>query len=120
MGCGFGQRRGGHLPAELTSFVGRTGELALVREALRRARLVTLAGPAGVGKSRTALRAATSLAGSFEDGVRLVELSALHDPELIPATLASALDLPEQSGMTVLDAVVDGGGGTLGTVGADG
>ncbi|NEB00318.1 LuxR C-terminal-related transcriptional regulator [Streptomyces sp. SID13726] len=107
MGFGFGQRRGGQLPVELTSFVGRTGELALVREALRRAPLVTLAGPGGVGKSRTALRAAACLAETFEDGVRLVELSALHDPELVPATLAGVLELPEQSGLSVLDAVVE-------------
>lgn len=106
-GFGFGQRRGGQLPVELTSFVGRGGELAVVHDALQRSRLVTLAGPGGVGKSRLALRAAAGLAGRFEDGVRLVELSALHDPELIPATLAGVLELPEQSGMTPLDAVVE-------------
>ncbi|MEU6352813.1 LuxR C-terminal-related transcriptional regulator [Streptomyces sp. NPDC047072] len=106
-GFGFGQRRGGQLPVELTSFVGRVGELALVGEGLERGRLVTLVGPGGVGKSRTALRAAATLAGRFDDGVRLVELSGLHDPELIPATLAGVLELPEQSGMSVLDAVVE-------------
>lgn len=107
MGFGFGQRRGGQLPVELTSFVGRTEELALIGDALERARLVTLVGPGGVGKSRTALRAAGGMADRFPDGVRLVELSALHDPELIPATLAGVLQLPEQSGMSVLDAVVE-------------
>ena len=96
MGFGFGQRRGGQLPVELTSFVGRASELALVDGALQRSRLVTLVGPGGVGKSRTALRAAAAAAARFEDGVRLVELSALHDPELIPATLAGVLELPEQ------------------------
>ncbi|CCK28719.1 protein kinase/LuxR family transcriptional regulator [Streptomyces davaonensis JCM 4913] len=107
MGFGFGQRRGGQLPVELTSFVGRAGELALIQGALDRARLITLVGPGGVGKSRTALRAAGAAAGRFEDGVRLVELSALHDPELIPATVAGVLELPEQSGMSPLDAVVE-------------
>ncbi|MFJ5260776.1 LuxR C-terminal-related transcriptional regulator [Streptomyces sp. NPDC088387] len=107
MGFGFGQRRGGQLPVELTSFVGRDVELALIRTALEQSRLVTLVGPGGVGKSRTALRAAGAVAGRFPDGVRLVELSALRDPELIPATLAGVLELPEQSGMTPLDAVVE-------------
>ncbi|MFF9285097.1 ATP-binding protein [Streptomyces griseosporeus] len=107
MGFGFGQRRGGHLPAELTSFVGRSGELAVIREALAGARLVTLVGPGGVGKSRTALRAAAEAQGRFTDGVRLVELSALHDAELVPAVLAGVLELPEQSGMSPLDAVVE-------------
>ncbi|MFF3938483.1 ATP-binding protein [Streptomyces phaeofaciens] len=107
MGFGFGQRRGGQLPVEITSFVGRAEELALIRTALARFRLVTLVGPGGVGKSRTALRAAGGSAGRFADGVRLVELSALHDPELVPATLASVLELPEQPGMSPLDAVVE-------------
>ncbi|MEU6992335.1 LuxR C-terminal-related transcriptional regulator [Streptomyces sp. NPDC046465] len=106
MGFGFGQRRGGQLPAELTSFVGRAGELAQVRAAFAYARLVTLVGPGGVGKSRTALRAAAGLGERFPDGVWLAELSALRDPELIPATLAAVLELPEQSGMAPLDAVV--------------
>jgi predicted ATPase/DNA-binding CsgD family transcriptional regulator len=107
MGFGFGQRRGGQLPVELTSFVGRSDELALIGEALERSRLVTLVGPGGVGKSRTALQAAGRTADRYPDGVRLVELSALHDPELLPATLAGVLELPEQSGMSVLDAVVE-------------
>ncbi|WP_043672107.1 ATP-binding protein [Streptomyces xylophagus] len=107
MGYGFGQRRGGQLPVELTSFVGRTDELALLHSELARSRLVTLVGPGGVGKSRTALRAAPAVADRFPDGVRLVELSALHDPELVPPTLAGVLELPEQSGMTPLDAIVE-------------
>ncbi|MCF3125708.1 LuxR family transcriptional regulator, partial [Streptomyces arenae] len=106
MGFGFGQRRGGQLPAELTSFVGRVDELAQVQAAFAYARLVTLVGPGGVGKSRTALRAAAGLGERFPDGVWLAELSALRDPELIPATLAAVLELPEQSGMAPLDAVV--------------
>ncbi|MEV5612884.1 LuxR C-terminal-related transcriptional regulator [Streptomyces sp. NPDC052225] len=106
MGFGFGQRRGGQLPVEVTTFVGRAAELAQVQGAFEQARLVTLVGPGGVGKSRTAMRAAAGLAERFPDGVWLVELSALRDPELIPATLAAVLELPEQAGMEPLDAVV--------------
>ncbi|MEV4681608.1 LuxR C-terminal-related transcriptional regulator [Streptomyces kurssanovii] len=106
MGFGFGQLHGGQLPLERTSFVGRTGEIALVRRTIGQSRLVTLVGPAGVGKSRTALRAAGGMRERFPDGVWLVELSALNDPELIPAMLAAVLELPEQSGMESLAAVV--------------
>ncbi|EPH43146.1 hypothetical protein STRAU_3799 [Streptomyces aurantiacus JA 4570] len=106
MGFGFGQRRGGQLPVERTSFVGRAEEIALVQEAFTQAPLVTLVGPGGVGKSRTALRAADGLGERFPDGVWLAELSGLRDPELVPATLAAVLELPEQPGMEPLDAVV--------------
>ncbi|WP_165985275.1 LuxR C-terminal-related transcriptional regulator [Streptomyces sp. YIM 98790] len=106
MGFGFGQRRGGVLPVERTSFVGRAAELELLCAALDRSRLVTMVGPGGVGKSRTALRAASALRERFPDGVWLAELSALRDPELVPATLATVFELPEQSGMATIDALV--------------
>ncbi|MFD7618564.1 ATP-binding protein [Streptomyces sp. NPDC059802] len=106
MGFGFGQRRSGQPPAERTSFVGRAEEIALIQEAFREARLVTLVGPGGVGKSRTALRAAEGLRERFPDGVWLAELSALSDPELVPATLVTVLGVPEHAGMEPLDAVV--------------
>ncbi|MEW2529727.1 LuxR C-terminal-related transcriptional regulator [Streptomyces sp. NPDC047071] len=106
MGFGFTQRRGGQLPVERTGFVGRSDDLARVQEAFARAPLVTLVGPGGVGKSRTALRVAAEVTEDFPDGVWLAELSGLRDPELVPATLAAVLDLPEQPGMEPLDAVV--------------
>ena len=68
---------------------------------------MTPVGPGGVGKSRTALRAARAATDRFAEGVRLVELSALHDPELVAPTLAGVPELPEQSGMTPLDAIVE-------------
>ncbi|MFG2821632.1 ATP-binding protein [Kitasatospora sp. NPDC048365] len=106
MGFAFGQQRGGQLPADRSSFVGRADEVAAVSEALDRTPLVTLVGPGGVGKSRVALRAADSLRPRFPDGVWLTELSTLHDAELLPATLAGVLGLPEQPGSTPLDALV--------------
>ncbi|MER7829801.1 LuxR C-terminal-related transcriptional regulator [Streptomyces sp. NPDC095602] len=108
MGFGYGQRRGGQLPAERTGFVGRAAELDAVARELERHRLVTLTGPGGVGKSRVALRAAARLRERFPDGVWLVELSALRDPDALPATLAAVLGLPERPGAPPLDAVVDG------------
>lgn len=100
-------RRAGALPVEVTGFVGRVVELDQVRSALRSARLVTVTGPGGVGKTRLALRAAAAAAGDYPDGVRLVELSELRDPELLPHTLANALDLHTQDLGSTLDAVVD-------------
>ncbi|MFF0745145.1 ATP-binding protein [Streptomyces sp. NPDC004111] len=100
-------RRTGTLPVEVTGFVGRLPELERIRELLRNARLATLIGPGGVGKSRLALRTALSLKGEYDDGVLLVELSALHDPELLPGAVASALGLPEQSARVLMDVVVE-------------
>ncbi|GAA2083238.1 LuxR C-terminal-related transcriptional regulator [Streptomyces albiaxialis] len=91
------------LPAETTSFIGRTAELARIASVLDTARLVTLTGPGGVGKTRTAIRAAHGMRDRFEHGVGLVPLSALSDPELLPNTVASALHLPEQSALPAAD-----------------
>ncbi|MFG3253541.1 ATP-binding protein [Streptomyces sp. NPDC048172] len=103
----FSGRRSGQLPAEVTSFVGRATELEELRRMLDAARLVTLTGPGGVGKTRLALQAARSRHGTYPDGVRLVELSGLKDPELLPHTVAAALDLPEQASRPQIDAVVE-------------
>ncbi|NDZ83075.1 LuxR family transcriptional regulator [Streptomyces sp. SID10853] len=106
MALGY-SRRTGELPLEVTGFVGRSAELDRIRELLARARLVTLVGPGGVGKSRLALRAALTLKGSYADGIVLAELSSLHDPELLPQAVASALGLAEQSGRVLLDVVME-------------
>jgi hypothetical protein len=84
MTLGFGARRGGELPVEVTELVGRTTELGKVRRLQDRARLVTLTGPGGVGKSRIALRTAAEAKPDYADGVCLVELSELQDPDLLP------------------------------------
>ncbi|MGH3087774.1 MAG: hypothetical protein ACRDSJ_10725 [Rubrobacteraceae bacterium] len=69
-----------NLPFELTSFVGREMEMAEVEGLLGGARLLTLTGPGGGGKTRLALEVARDLAGGFEDGAWLVELASLPDP----------------------------------------
>lgn len=86
-----------HLPVETTSFVDRRREQAAGRELLTRARLVTLTGPGGVGKTRLAARIAARAERTFPDGVRFVHLAGLHDPELVPLAVADALDLHDHS-----------------------
>jgi predicted ATPase/DNA-binding CsgD family transcriptional regulator len=93
------------LPVEVTGFVGRERELASLAELLGTARLVTVTGPGGVGKTRVALRAASLV--TFPDGVYLAELSGLRDPELLPHTVATRMGLPEQDARSRLDAVLD-------------
>jgi predicted ATPase/DNA-binding CsgD family transcriptional regulator len=89
--------RPGNLPAEVTSFIGRRRELAEVRSKLSRARLVSLVGPGGVGKTRVALRSAADLQRGFRDGAWLAELADLRDPSLVSTAVASALDLRDQA-----------------------
>jgi non-specific serine/threonine protein kinase len=88
----------GNLPAELTSFVGRRGELAEVRRLLAGSRLVTLTGVGGVGKTRLALRAAAGLARAFPGGEWLVRLDQLRDEALVAQAVAGALGLQDRAG----------------------
>ena len=98
-------RQSGGLPAESTSFVGREAELAYLAQVVRtgqvrdadgrleRARVITVTGAGGVGKTRLALRTARLVAGDFADDVCLVRLSPLRAPDLLPNTAAAALGL---------------------------
>jgi len=115
---GMRQRRW-QLPADVSGFVGRSSELAQLADLLDSARLVTIAGPGGVGKTRLALRAADA---DRADGSCLVELSGLTDPELLYDTVAlrlglrsahaaSALGGPQRAHAAALDAVLDELGG---------
>lgn len=81
-----------NLPAIATSMVGRDGELDEVEQLLRGpARVVTLTGPGGSGKTRLALEAATQLVDEFRDGVYLLELAAIREPELVLPEIARVL-----------------------------
>jgi len=90
-------RRPGNLPAEASSFIGRRRELAEVRKKLTEARLVSLVGPGGVGKTRLAIRAAADLGRGFRGGGWLVELAEVHDPALVTSAVLAALDLRDQA-----------------------
>ncbi|PTR30567.1 putative ATPase [Rhodococcus sp. OK519] len=87
----------GSLPEELDSFVGRQTELAETRRLLSESRLVTLAGPGGVGKTRLALRVARESRKVFTGGTWFVELGELRDPDLLAQTVTDVLGLQDWS-----------------------
>ncbi|WP_231990065.1 LuxR C-terminal-related transcriptional regulator [Mycobacterium sp. 852002-51971_SCH5477799-a] len=87
-----------HLPAQLTSFVGRDAEMGDVRSILAHNRLVTLTGAGGVGKTRLAVQVAASVADDYADGICYVDLAPITDPDLVPIIAARTLGLPDQPG----------------------
>ncbi|MFD4460322.1 ATP-binding protein [Nocardia sp. NPDC058480] len=97
----------GNLPAELTQFVGRGREIVEVRQLMSQARLVTLTGIGGVGKTRLAIRAAEEVRRAFEDGVWLVEFGKVREPDLVAGAAASALKLAGPTAQTPQELLVD-------------
>jgi len=81
----------GNLRAQLTSFVGREREVEAVRADLARARLVTLTGPGGSGKTRLSQEAAAGLTGDWPDGVWVAELAPVRDPGQLAEAVLTAL-----------------------------
>jgi predicted ATPase/DNA-binding NarL/FixJ family response regulator len=100
------RRRVGNLPAEVTSFVGRRRELGEIRTKVATARLVSLVGPGGVGKTRLALRAGSGLGRGFVDGAWVVELAEIRDGELVANAVVTALDLRDQSSTEPLQILI--------------
>jgi non-specific serine/threonine protein kinase len=96
-----------NLPSQATSFVGRAAELAELRSLVSgRSRLVTIAGPGGIGKTRLALQvAAEPLDGG--DGSWLVELAPVAEPELVDRTVAAVLQVREEPGRPMLGTLAD-------------
>jgi predicted ATPase/class 3 adenylate cyclase len=96
-----------NLPTLATSFVGRDQELAEVDKLLRGARLVTITGVGGAGKTRLALQVAASMSAEYPGGTWLVELAAITDPDLVVSAAAGALGVAEQPGRPLLDSLVE-------------
>ncbi|MFD0692005.1 SpoIIE family protein phosphatase [Actinomadura fibrosa] len=88
----------GGLPVDERPVFGRDAEVREIRRRLESGRLVTLTGPAGVGKSRLAVHAAGGLRDAFPDGVRFAELSGLRDPADLPGAVAAAFGLEARAG----------------------
>jgi len=96
-----------NLPPQFTSFIGREREIADIKQLLSAARLVTITGTGGCGKTRLALKVAVELLSSCVDGVWVVDLAALSDPTFVPQTLASTLGVPEQPNRPPLKSLID-------------
>ena len=96
-----------NLPAARTSFVGRERELLEVKREVSMGRLLTLTGAGGSGKTRLALEAAKDLVGLYPDGVWLVELASIAEPELVLQAVAGVLGVSEQPDRSLTDTLVD-------------
>jgi predicted ATPase/DNA-binding SARP family transcriptional activator len=103
--AGRGARR--NVPAESTPLVGRERDLELATRLFESSRTLTLFGPGGVGKTRLAHRLATNLAPDFADGVRLVELAPVRDPNAVPAAIGDALDVQQRPNRSLPDSIVE-------------
>jgi predicted ATPase/class 3 adenylate cyclase len=80
-----------NLPQQVTTFIGRDGDIAQGLRLLDRTRLLTLTGPGGTGKTRLSLQLAAEAAAGFTDGAFWVPLAPISDPDLVPSTIAHAL-----------------------------
>jgi predicted ATPase/transcriptional regulator with XRE-family HTH domain len=95
------------LPAPLTDFIGRSREVAELTRLLDSARLVTLTGVGGVGKTRLALEVAASMRAAFPDGVVFVPLAPITDPALVATAIAQTVGVREVEGRTLRERLTD-------------
>ncbi len=96
-----------NLTAEVTSFIGREKEIAEVRRLLAGTRLLTLTGSGGTGKTRLALRAAVEVQDDFPDGVWLVDMAPLSDPDLVAQNVAGVLGVRDEPGTPLPRRIAD-------------
>ena len=96
-----------NLTAEVTSFIGREKEIAEVRRLLGGTRLLTLTGSGGTGKTRLALRAAVEVQDDFSDGVWLVDMAPLSDPDLVAQNVAGVLGVRDEPGTPLPRRIAD-------------
>jgi class 3 adenylate cyclase len=95
-----------HLPAQLTTFVGRHKQMADIRALLPDNRLVTLSGAGGAGKTRLAIEVAGALTNQFPDGIWYVDLAPITHPAVVPLAVARALGLPDQPGSSITETLL--------------
>src|SRR5215472_2032239 len=96
-----------NVPAELSSFVGRERERETIPLRLSKARLLTLVGPGGIGKTRLALRVAADVLANYPHGVWLVELASVTEPASVARAVASVVGVREASGRLLMPQVVE-------------
>ena len=96
-----------NLPVQLTSFIGRTREMAEVKYLLSATHLLTLIGPGGTGKTRLSTQIASELLDIYPDGAWIVELAPISEPLLLPRTTAIAIGLRDEPHRPVIDMLCD-------------
>jgi len=96
-----------NLPTQMTSFIGREDQVRQAKQLLTRARLLTLTGPGGTGKTRLSLQIAADVMDQFPDGVYFVALAAVQDPQLVPSAIAQALSISITGTRQPLEALID-------------
>ena len=99
--------RTGNLPLQVSSFIGRARELEQTAAALGEARLVTLTGAGGVGKTRLALQVAGQVSPRFGDGAWLCELAPVRDPAAVDDAVAAVFSLTAPAGLSTSEALVE-------------
>jgi predicted ATPase/DNA-binding SARP family transcriptional activator len=97
----------GNIPAALVGLIGRQRELADLSATLRRARVVTVTGVGGVGKTLLALHTAAADAQRFPGGAWLVELAAISDPSMVADAISTTLGVQQRQGVGVADRLVE-------------
>lgn len=90
-------RRRHNLPTSATRLLGRADAVEAIRDELAEARLVSVVGPGGIGKTSVALAVAEQMIESSRDGVWLVDLAPIKDPALVPSVIATAIGLSAHS-----------------------
>jgi predicted ATPase/class 3 adenylate cyclase len=88
----------GNLPSQLTSFIGRESQVAEISALLSKARLVTVVGTGGVGKTRTVIQVAAELAAAYSDGTWFIDLAPITDSNLVSSALASVFEVRDTGG----------------------
>jgi len=96
-----------NLPQQMTSFIGRDRELAEAAALLGGARLVTVVGPGGIGKTRLTLHIAADAIDACPDGVWFIELASIVDPALVPKAVAQALGVQEDANTPLVQALCE-------------
>jgi non-specific serine/threonine protein kinase len=98
---------GTRIPVQLTRFIGREQEIGDITRLLNEARLLTLTGPGGCGKTRLAAAVATQIEDRYEDGAIWVDLASIADESLVSQAVAKALDVKEQPGRSAAESLID-------------
>lgn len=96
-----------NLPIQLTSFIGRENEIKELGDLFTRARLLTLTGSGGAGKTRLSLQFAADIIETFANGAWFIDLAPLSDASLLPISIMNSLGLRDDSGRAPLDALTD-------------